>query len=83
MNFCQELLIFTGLRRKNDNPDVYGGLDGLIISSIPASFGSLLLFFRLQLMHDVTTFSQSVLPPRDRGMTWSRFNSLVLNFFPQ
>src|SRR5271163_1060721 len=42
---------------------------------MPLSCGRRLPFRRLQVEQAVTTLSQVVRPPRDRGMTWSKVSS--------
>ena len=42
---------------------------------MPASFGVRLALRRFQSLDAVTTFSQLVRPPRDRGRTWSKVRS--------
>ena len=50
---------------------------GVRISRIPASPGVRPPFFRLQLMQQVTMFSQSLRPPWATGTTWSKVSSAV------
>src|SRR5690606_2526032 len=57
--------------------DRHLGRTGLRINRMCASCGSRLALRELHLMHEHTMFSQVVLPPRSRGITWSRFNSSV------
>jgi len=59
------------------------GLLGGLVRRIPASAGVRPPFRTLHRTQAQTMFSQSVRPPRLRGMTWSRLSSPVGNFLPQ
>src|SRR6185295_5399468 len=48
------------------------GWIGFCFGNIPLCCGIRLPFNRLQLPHAVTTLVQTVLPPRERGTTWSK-----------
>ena len=53
------------------------------MSAIDASSGVCPPFLRLQWWHEQTMFSQVEVPPRERGITWSRFSSVRGNLRPQ
>ncbi len=59
------------------------GRFGSLRGNIPTWAGSLFAFRVLQRMQEQTTFSQVVLPPLSRGMTWSRLRSRDSKHFPQ
>ena len=65
------------------NIGVQRGRVGKRSSRIPASSGVRPPLRKLHETQEQTTFSQEVEPPRDRGMTWSRFRSARRNFRPQ
>ena len=53
------------------------GLIGGLMGLTPPLLGILLAFCKLHLVQAATTFSQFVLPPLERGITWSNVNSLA------
>src|SRR4030067_76010 len=71
----------TGAAHGNRGP--HGGRGGRRIRRIPFGSGSSPPFRLLHAMQLQTMFSHVVFPPRERGITWSRFNSFVGNTFPQ
>ena len=50
---------------------------------MPHCLGNRLPLIRLQIWQQVTTFSQVVRPPLERGITWSKVSSGVGNDSPQ
>ena len=48
-------------------------------SAFGKTFGILSAFFKLQLLHEVVTFSQEVIPPLLLGIRWSLVNSFYSN----
>src|SRR5262245_64084586 len=54
---------------------VHFGLNGFRASVIPACCGVRPPFLRLHSWQEQTTFSHTEVPPWERGITWSRFNS--------
>ena len=59
------------------------GLTGLVINFMWACAGVRPPFLTLHFRQQQTRFSQLVSPPCDRGITWSRLRSDVLNLPPQ
>src|SRR5664280_167314 len=79
---CLQLSCWLRLRLICTNGRHFGRL-GLRIKCMPASCGVRLALSVLHSMHEHTMFSQTVGPPRSRGVTWSRFRSLRSKLLPQ